>query len=270
MKCIPKIAGRANVLNRYYNRDTDVFIYDDHRWILNVLFALYKDGVETPNLIYFDAHDDAVLLYRKKSELLKLIGAESLDEATEKQFGAFVDYDLSTFDDDWVTVAAELNLIKDAVCIGNRYNDNIKNSHKGLYRSEDGIEHRLYELRVDLASEKGNRGSLGDLARHEFDEIREFMDNVVNSTFILDFDLDCFTHDVSGGLVIPWFKHSFEKYILNDCKSELFIKQLLDNAKVITIAREPDCCGGIGNSNKILQMVDEYFFKGALNTSLIR
>jgi len=35
---------------------------------------------------------------------------------------------------------------------------------------------------------------------------------------------------------------------------------------LITISREPGCCGGMGESNKILQYIDRYWFKGALKT----
>lgn len=35
-----------------------IVIYDDHRWILNVLYKLYLYEIY-PDLVYFDAHDDA-------------------------------------------------------------------------------------------------------------------------------------------------------------------------------------------------------------------
>lgn len=48
-----------------------VVIYDDHRRLLNVLFAASKH-IERPNLITFDAHDDAAQC-EKKSVLLSQI-----------------------------------------------------------------------------------------------------------------------------------------------------------------------------------------------------
>ena len=52
-----------------------VVIYDDHRWLLNVLFAVSKH-IKRTNLITFDAHDDAARCekYSKLlSEKVKLI-----------------------------------------------------------------------------------------------------------------------------------------------------------------------------------------------------
>lgn len=58
---------RANVMIRT--------IGDDPRWILNVLFKIYKDGLSLSNLIYFDAHDDAAVS-KSSSQLLKKIGVK--------------------------------------------------------------------------------------------------------------------------------------------------------------------------------------------------
>lgn len=55
-------------------------IYDDHRWLLNLLFYLYKLG-EHYDLIYFDAHDDAAGC-EKKTILLEKIGVASLKPQT--------------------------------------------------------------------------------------------------------------------------------------------------------------------------------------------
>lgn len=82
------IYGRVNVMTRQLS-DTGqmVVIYDDHRWLLNVLFYISKLG-EHLDLIYFDAHDDAAPS-EKKSVLLKRIGVDELKEATEKTVRGF-------------------------------------------------------------------------------------------------------------------------------------------------------------------------------------
>lgn len=61
--------GRANVMIRQTINNQIVVIYDDHRWLLNVLFAASK-YIERPILITFDAHDDAAKC-EKYSNLLK-------------------------------------------------------------------------------------------------------------------------------------------------------------------------------------------------------
>ena len=72
------VYGRVNVMTRQTENGQMVVIYDDHRWLLNVLFYLYKLG-EHYDLIYFDAHDDAAEC-EKKSTLLEKIGVANLNE----------------------------------------------------------------------------------------------------------------------------------------------------------------------------------------------
>ena len=66
--------GRVNVMTRQTVGGQMVVIYDDHRWLLNVLFAASKH-IDRPNLITFDAHDDAAQC-EKKSVLLRQIGVD--------------------------------------------------------------------------------------------------------------------------------------------------------------------------------------------------
>ena len=55
-----RLSQRVNVMTRYPN-DKLVIIYDDHRWLLNVLFKIQKDRLlpGPPKLVFFDSHDDA-------------------------------------------------------------------------------------------------------------------------------------------------------------------------------------------------------------------
>lgn len=52
------INKRVNVMTRSTNTGKMIVIYDDHRWILNVLYKLYLYEIY-PDLVYLDAHDDA-------------------------------------------------------------------------------------------------------------------------------------------------------------------------------------------------------------------
>ena len=163
-----RLVQRVNVMTRYpFDNRKLVIIYDDHRWLLNVLFKIQKDGLlpGPPKLVFFDSHDDAGESH-KKSALLAHIGVDNVLDATEKAFGAFVDYDIRTDDGNWLSVACELNLVSDAVVIGDKYSHNIEDMN-GLYTSEDGIEHHLYNLSSDLEYELGCRGSLGDRAKED-------------------------------------------------------------------------------------------------------
>lgn len=267
---------RANVTVRQW-RDKAIIIYDDHRWLLNVLFYLRKKKLLVkPNFVFFDAHDDAAGCSRKYS-LLSKIGTTTLDEANEKQFLSFVEYDISPIDDNWLSVACELDMVGDVICIGNRHNDNIADIN-GHYVSEDGIQHNLYELSENLEYELGSRGTLGDATKGlEYAGIRSFFDSGEHvykgigkvNPFVLDVDLDCFTLEVKDAPNMAWsaktYYHKYPEY----GKAQCFIQDLLNKAEVITICCEPDYCGSIGESNKILELLDNIWFDGAIGTGRV-
>lgn len=171
-KLLSELHGRVNVMTRQSNQGQMIVFYDDHRWLLNVLFAVNK-YMKRPNLIYFDAHDDAAP-FGKKSYLLQKIGVDKLEYAFAKQFSAFVDYDHSQDDGGWLTTALELNMIDSAVNIGNRNNTNIR-CMNGCYTGEDGIKHSVFELAHNLEYELGCRGFLGDSVKfNDYCELRNF------------------------------------------------------------------------------------------------
>lgn len=279
-RSLGRLTQRVNVMTRYPD-DKLVVIYDDHRWLLNVLFKIQKDGLlpGPPKLVFFDSHDDAGQAL-KKSELLAHIGVQNVLDASEKSFSSFVDYDIRTDDGNWLSVACELNLVSDAVVIGDKYSHNIE-AMNGVYTSEDGIEHRLYNLSENLDFELGCRGSLGDHAREdEFRDIRSFFNSKYGynhaqigemTPFVLDFDLDFFTLDTNEG-TLAWPQHIWQKHFNRFSNGAQMIRDLIDKAMVITICREPDYCGSIGGiagSNYNLQNLDNYFFEGQLGTNLL-
>lgn len=279
-RSLGQLSHRVNVMIRYPN-DKLIIIYDDHRWLLNVLFKIQKEKLLdcAPKLVFFDSHDDAGPS-QKKSDLLSHIGVADLSDATEKQFSSFVDYDIGADDGNWLSVACELNLVSDAVVIGDKHNHNFADMN-GVYTSEDGIEHKLYNLSDNLDYELGCRGSLGDHAREaEFRDIRTFFNSrYVNDharigemkPFVLDFDLDFFTLETNEG-TIAWPRQIWHKHFDSFGSGVQMMRDLINQAMVITICREPDYCGGIdgiAGSNYNLQNLDQYFFDGQLGTHLL-
>jgi hypothetical protein len=140
-----EIGNRTNI-NHYVidiDADTkkDIFIYDDHRTLLNVIFQTRIAGAceESPDLIYFDLHDDAAETLNKES-ILQRFKVNNVNDITPEQFLGFVEFTLGVNDDDWLTAGLELDLINDVLNIGQTKNNNL---HKwnGLYKG-----HRAYSV----------------------------------------------------------------------------------------------------------------------------
>lgn len=245
-----------------------ILLYDDHRCILNVLNEFRKTCTETnrahglsgdyqvPDLVFFDRHDDAKILSGDIIEKIK-----NLDKNDERKFWNFVEFDASLLDDDWVCLAMELNLINNVVVFGNKENDNIAKMPKmelpagrspsnskpsSQYVDCFGRTHTLFSFNDCF--------DLNDVLEKSNSDIEKIVSGSGDSYCVLDFDLDCF----SDGKV-SWGEERMKEFCLSQQ-----LKDLVDFAPVITICREPNCCGGLYQSNKILEYLDKYLFDGSI------
>jgi len=267
MVSLPKIFQRNNILSCQF-RGKQIIIFDDHRTTLDVLYELYssKQFEEfVPNLITFDFHEDCCNAGDRDS-LLRKIGVSDIADASQRQFWSFTEFDISKADDDWISAAITLNLVKDVVIIGHQTNNNVDN-----HANTKEAEHRIYSI-GHLAGELDNRGCLGDsmvsepyyeLVRDTIQYHYQEFDRGMVYPFVLDIDLDCFSADILGHTT-AWPESVFCKEYVEDQRAYEFVSQLIDRASIITISREPGCCGGLYESNKILGYLDKYFFRGAL------
>lgn len=262
-----ELPQRANVMVRKFN-DKTIVIYDDHRWILNVLFYLKEKnywGEKTPNIIYFDKHDDAA---QPSKSMLKRVKRHLAGKISQRDFYSMVEFDMSYGDDDWVTTGMEFEFIKDVVCIGSKMNSNITNWNSNIYKTKLRKEHKGFCI-SHLISEIGYQGIIGDTERYNQDirDIFGYKDGALipDNPYVLDFDLDCFTTECRD-YTYAWPEQIFWKEYVNHRDTKIFVDNVISNASIITICREPDCCGGIGESNKILSYLDGYFFNWALGT----
>lgn len=286
MQEITSIYGLSNHTNIevYSFHDKYIILYDDHRSILNVLFETKKLGLfsTTPNIFFFDRHDDACNPQIKAKDLLEKWGVEKIEDVSSRDFWSFVEFDLSGLDDDWLLAGMELGLINHAVVIGQYENSNMSDLNN-LFESSDGKVHELFDI-SHLDYSLGSRGCLGDNVIKEpyFENVRNIFEynqppygrydkfsKEVTNPIVLDFDLDCFTTECENN-VYAWPEAIFrEKYYDNETV-QYFMYRLIERSTFITICREPKCCGGLGESNKILGYLDKYFFDGWLKMAPIK
>lgn len=245
-----------------------IVLYDDHRWILNMLFEASKLKIfrgRIPNVIYFDHHDDALSTHIN----LRKLNVSNVLELSSRDFWAMVDFDLNSRDDTWVTAGMELGLINNVVCIGQEANNNIESWEHNTYTDVGGVPHKGFCIGhiLDEHREGGvfdRRTRISPYIWQIFDYGEGGFYASLNNPFVLDFDLDCFTYE-EDGKTRAWSEQHFKDYYANP-EVNYFMCTLFDRASFITICREPKCCGGLGESNKILCYLDKYFFDGCLKT----
>lgn len=272
-------------LNRYANiqtfrfGDKTIVLYDDHRCILTVLFEARRIGAtdDGTNLIFFDRHDDARSIMSAAYDRIQKFQEIGVSNVSCREFKEFVEFDIREFDDDWVRVAMELGLINDVVNVGNEENTNIDGLVNNIYTTLDGKTHKAYC--IDHLSESCKPcGLLTDRNNSDpkYSEVQKIFgynpDGIWSynpCNYVLDFDLDCFT-TMCHNRRYAWPERIFKDEYANESSSAYLMAILVRNANLITICREPDYCGGIGESNKILEYLDKYMFEGHLGTSLIQ
>lgn len=65
-----------------------------------------------------------------------------------------------------------------------------------------------------------------------------------------------------------WTEKVFDSHFPDCSQQDLFLRLLIEGAQVITICREPGCCGSVGDSNRILEILDRYYFEGQIRTDV--
>lgn len=237
------LGQRANILTRSIkigDRYIPVIIYDDHRTLLNVLYYarmknILRDAVQ---LIFFDYHDDAKPANTKTLDKLRRI---PIAEKNFRDFWNIVEFDLSELDDDWLWAGMDYGLISNAVRVAGEEDSNVKKLNE-TFRNQHQLDLWKWE---DLCGK----------AYEIFDQIEDSK----RLPYVLDFDLDCFT-DYNIGSKMAWSDDKFNSMFEDAAATRYVIRRFAQNAEFITICREPDCCGGILESTKILYYLDRYVF----------
>ena len=253
-----------------------VVMYDDHRFILPVILEAQKDELipRSSVLVGFDQHHDAVPPDLGKIPLLREKGYP------QEEFKRMVQDDRSPQDDDWLRAGMELGLISDAAIFGVNRGSDVERE----FEDHKGEKHQIFLEPCLPGQLLGHQGSLGDTIKS--DEMAEFWDLLGwqkpaarGETFqfsevpsrIVDFDLDCFAIEWND-FVLPWPDEVFEEWFCKRSEyrttvgisGQGFVAGLMKGAGIITIAREPTCCGGEIKTAEIFGKLNHYVFGGDL------
>ncbi|MCD6308903.1 MAG: hypothetical protein J7M24_07915 [Candidatus Latescibacteria bacterium] len=280
MKTFSALTAAAPLI--YPNPVQDIFgtpavVFRDHRWVLPVLFEAGSGGIlELPaTVVTFDRHRDA-LNPLDEGEMLKDFGSR---EFTLEELLILVKYHLSPRDDDWIIAGMELGLVSDVVQFGVRGGDAGEDENVARHRDTRGRDHRLFHLGLP-AAELSFKGALADEG-HEAcaaglwnvmawdPATRSF--GKAGRGCLLDFDLDFFTFSWRR-YTFPFTAEIYEGEFFLPCQSAYYddlspvemVGSLVRNAGAVSVASEPQFCGGAGNASSILSDVNTRLFGGRI------
>ncbi len=259
---------------------TPAVVFRDHRWTLPVLALAAEHGlIRLPAaMISFDRHRDALVPER---------GLESLAEWKSNKGSALklaeiVADLLSPRDDDWIVAGMEAGLLSDVVRFRSEDDD-----LEPITRFTDtaGAGHRIYHL-VTFGRELSFKGALADeghpavlagLWRDMGWNPRTLAAGGGSHSFAVDIDLDYFSAPW-GTYVIPFTPEIWRGEFLaprssrhaDDIIPAAVFEGLARAAGVLTVASEPDFCGGGAGARRIFDGADRYLFGGAFGGKKVR
>ena len=255
-----------------------VVVYDDDRWTLPVLLEAQRHQIlrGSSRLLSLDYHFDAITPRRGLGAARTL----RTNGIPWSEFVQFVDGDLSKSDDDWIVAGMELGLLQDVVVFGAQ--EGTRESTPALVDGA-GVAHTLLRSCSIPGPTLGHQGELSDLAdrrrygllwntlgwEHTPDVGFRFTGEPRINVFHID--LDCFTIPWES-YVFPWPSEVFRDKLLGESNcahtrgwtGKRFLREIIDRAQLILIAREPNCTGGHAHSNRLLRLVNRFVFDGRI------
>ncbi len=249
----------------------ECLLHEDHRWVLPIIFhKQQKKVLPYPcTLVRFDAHHDTLSPFCKEDILRIKEAGITFDKLVN-----LCQEKLSKRDDDWIKTGMELGLIDDTIIFGVKKGVNSENLEK--FKDQQGNIHKIKLLGLP-GKELGHQGDLSDIIRSEdLSDFWKILGWQYNNQFsftqdgrkiFLDIDLDCFVLRCEG-YRFPWPDEVFIKEFLVPSKYQTtsgwtgkdFLNGLVNKTALLTIAREPDFCGGDTKATKILCKVNQFLF----------
>lgn len=218
-------------------REIELAIFQDHRFSffywLKWTGKLRGNGHSSPpTLVTIDWHRDLAPPSDKDKKSLTELDQQDLEEAR-----AFTIDMLDPHNDGHLLSAAWLNLIGDIILLKNYGMD-----QEDTWIDQDRNVHHILEYR-------------------DFDTFQSEVASREDEYFYLDIDIDYFIQDK----VSPYQRVNVELYEDQDIRSVVdpknpLFQYLLKRLEGITLATEPRYCGGVRNSNHILDIILNQLF----------
>jgi hypothetical protein len=276
MKKFLDIIKDKNYYKCYSIGDKPIIIYEGHRFIVPILWlAKMNNIINFPiNFICFDRHTDTLDNPDKNREMInRMQNSKNFNDVFD-----FVDKELHENNDDWLKLLMNLNFIQDAVIIGGGATSNYRQELD--YIDSGGNKHLIKNL-SNLENAFEYQGTLSDISKnHQFKQIWDIIGweyiqkkrfIMQNKPIFLDFDLDYFTFQWRGRNY-AWqnnfyhyeFDHETKYFTTNGWSGAKFLNKLIKRTPFITIAKESKCCGGKDESSRILEKLNDKFFKNVI------
>ena len=229
-----------------------LYVVKDHATALITWKKAYDERLIDKNatLFHIDRHTD--FCFGKKNQ-------EKSEMILEMENEDFIDFflnDLHPFNDEFIVNAMFSGLIKDGISIsiddGSDFGEFIDKNHSTTKKNtftHNGIEHNNYLYQTeDISNLIGFQRLIGDTCIHQ--DVNELFK--INNDLILDIDLDFFTYINN----CTYSKHpeDIKKQITSDS-----FKQIFDKCKIISIALEPESCGGYLHCLDILFVLNQHW-----------
>lgn len=216
----------------FQQQDRKIFVVREHRYALYCWKKALEQNLiqKSTFLLHIDAHTDFTLKEHHKQE------SEAFLTLDDKQAADFIKNSLDQDNSEFIVPGMLANIVKDGLAV---------------YRNE-GLD---YGTRTQ--STRSFPGHTLHLYRSESLSSLSFYlaEHPIPEDYILDIDLDYFTYKCEA--IYP--KHPED--LMLQLQS---LKPLWDKAKIITIALEPECCGGKTHCKEILNAVDSFLCHGIL------
>lgn len=239
----PLGAYQSNLENPFTKKSLEVAVFHEHRiafyyWALWTTEIKHDNPISTPpTLISFDWHEDTARPDESEQQELEKLNLEIPSDIAFFSWAI-----LNPLNDGHILSAAYLNLIGDIFLIRKQ-----ENSGDSPLVDMFGNTHQV----------------------HSFDNVKEMFNSLKIHSSVdkvyFDIDLDYFTEspDSCGGGPKLTLVPSDEIIATLDPQSDL-MKFILPRLSGMTLAIEPEFCGGYSNAMNIYQTVEKIMFNGQL------